>query len=155
PGNKIRTDGIAEPIALAAGETFVLEPGMLTFRSLHARIKPGDRISAADGAIQLDVTGVRAGAIHTTVVVGGLLANRKGLNVRGIHASIPFDFERDIALLNVGIEEKVDWVGLSFVRSGEHVRRIKAQLVDTGIQVVAKVETAEAVERLERILGDA
>lgn len=152
PGNKVRTDNIAEPIALTAGERFVLKPENLTFKSLWSRVKPGDRISAADGAIQLDVTSVDGHDIHTSVVVGGRLANRKGINIRGIHESMPFDFERDIALMNIAIDMKVDFVGLSFVRSGEHVRRTRAQLIGTGVGVVAKVETAEAVERLDRVL---
>ncbi len=152
PGNKVRTDNISEPIALTAGEAFVLPPEKLTFKSLWSRVKEGDRISAADGAIQLDVTGVKGNEIHTRVVVGGKLSNRKGINIRGIHDSMPFDFERDIALMNIAIELHVDYVGLSFVRSGEHVRRTRAQLTGTGVGIVAKVETAEAVARLDRVL---
>jgi len=72
-----------------------------------------------------------------------------------VHAGLPFDLERDIALLNLAIDLKVDFLGLSFVRSSEHVRRIKAQLVGSGIRVVAKVETKEAVARLDRILHEA
>ncbi|MSR74821.1 MAG: hypothetical protein EXS14_05045 [Planctomycetes bacterium] len=152
PGNKVRTDNICEPIALKAGAEFVLHPENLTFKSLWSRVKAGDRISAADGAIQMDVTGVNGTDIHTCVVVGGNLANRKGLNIRGIGDSMPFDFERDIALMNVAIELRVDYVGLSFVRSGEHVRRTRAQLTGTGVGIVAKVETAEAVAGLDRVL---
>lgn len=154
PGNKIRTDNIAAPIPLEEGAEFVLPAENLTFRSLHARVKPGFRISAADGAIQLEVLGVEGTAIRTRVLVGGLLANRKGINIRGIHDTIPFDFERDIALMNIAIETGIDYVGLSFVRSGEHVRRIKAQLTGTGIRIVAKVETSEALQKLDRILAD-
>jgi pyruvate kinase len=155
PGNKIRTDNVAEPIALAAGETFVIPPDRVTWRPLFTRVRPGDRISAADGAIQLEVVEVRGEDIVTRVLVGGSLGNRKGLNIRGIHDSIPFDFERDIALINIAIEERVDLIGLSFVRASEQVRRIKAQLVGTQVRVVAKVETAEAVDQLPTILRDA
>ena len=91
----------------------------------------------------------------TRVAVGGTLLDRKGLNIRGIHASIPFDFERDISLINIAIEQRIDYVGLSFVRAPEQVRRIKSQLVGTNIKVVAKVETAEAIEQLATILRDA
>jgi pyruvate kinase len=155
PGNKIRTDGIDVPIPLEAGTEFVLRPDMVTYRPFYQSLHPGDRISAADGSIQLDVLGVDGEDIRTKVVVGGLLANRKGVNVRGIHHRIPFDFERDIALLNVAIERSVDFVGLSFVRRGEHVRRIRAQLVGTEVRIVAKVETAEAVRLLDEVLADA
>ena len=155
PGNKVRTDNIEKPIQLAEGDSFVLEPHNLTYPTLHARVRSGFRISAADGAIQLEVVEVSEGRIHTRVLVGGELANRKGINVRGIHESMPFDFERDMALMNIAIEHEVEYIGLSFVRAGEHVRRIKSQLVDTPIKVVAKVETAEAVACLDQILADA
>jgi choline kinase len=154
PGNKIRTDNISEPIELEDGQKFVLKPEILTYRALFSRVQPGCRISAADGAIQLEVTGVNGEDIETRVLVGGQLANRKGINIRGIHDTIPFDFERDISLLNIAIEANIDWVGLSFVRSSEHVRRVKAQLVDTKVGVVAKVETSEAVEKLDRVLQE-
>ncbi len=155
PGNKIRTDNIAEPIDLRAGDTFVIPPNRVTYRPLYTRVHAGDRISAADGAIQLDVVEVKGEDIVTRVLVGGLLRNRKGLNIRGIHDAIPFDFERDISLINIAIELQVDYLGLSFVRAPEHVRRIKSQLVGTRIRVVAKVETAEAVDLLPRILAEA
>ncbi len=153
PGNKVRTDNIKEPIDLVEGAEFVIPPDRVTYRPLYTLVKPGYRISAADGAIQLDVVGVRGEDIVTKVVVGGRLSNRKGMNIRGIHDAMPFDFERDISLLNLAIDLKVDYVGLSFVRAPEHVRRIKAQLVGTNVRAVAKVETAEAVDLLPRILA--
>lgn len=155
PGNKIRTDNISEPIDLKEGAEFVISPENLTYRALYSRVEPGYRISAADGAIQLEVTSVEGDKIKTKVLIGGLLHNRKGINIRGIHDTIPFDFERDISLLNIAIETSIEWVGLSFVRSSEHVRRIKAQLVGTAVGVVAKVETSEAVAKLDRVLAEA
>lgn len=155
PGNKIRTDNIKEPIALVAGESFVIKPENLTYRPLYKSLKPGALISAADGAIQLEVTAIEGEDIHTKVIVGGKLATRKGVNIRGIHGDIPFDFERDIALLNIAIETKIHYVGISFVRKVEHVRRIRAQLVGSGIKTLAKVETAEAIDFVDEILADA
>jgi pyruvate kinase len=154
PGNKIRTNNLATPVTLQAGESFVLSPDHLTYPAFYRLVKPDDRISAADGAIQLQVTAVKGTDVHTRVLVGGELANRKGINVRGIHDRIPFDFERDIALLSLAIETRVDYVGLSFVRSSEHVRRVKAQLVGTGVGVVTKIETQEAVDSLEQVLPE-
>lgn len=155
PGNKIRTDNIAEPIMLKNGEEFVIKPDNLTYRPLYKSLKEGDEISAADGSIKLKVTGIKGENIHTVVNVGGPLATRKGINIRGIHGEIPFDFERDIDLLNIAIDAEINYVGLSFVRSVEQVRRIQSQLVGTKIQVIAKVETAEAVVQVDKILSDA
>src|SRR5262245_59254564 len=112
-------------------------------------------ISAADGTIRLEVLSVDGEDVKTVVIVGGKLATRKGINVRGIHANIPFDFERDIALLGIAIETRIDYVGISFVRKVEHVRRIRAELVGTGIRTLAKIETSEAVEHLDEILPEA
>ena len=155
PGNKIRTDNIKEPIPLKAGQEFVLKPNMVTYRAFYRALKPGHRISAADGSIQLEVTAIKGEDIHTKVLVGGPLATRKGVNVRGIHGAIPFDFERDINLLNIAIETGIDYIGLSFVREGEHVRRMQAQLVGTEVKLVAKVETAESLKDLDVILATA
>ena len=154
PGNKIRTDNIAEPIPLKPGEEFVLKPDNLTYRPLYKSLKQGDMISAADGTIRLEVLDIDGEDIRTRVLVGGKLATRKGVNVRGIHANIPFDFERDIALLGIAIETKIDLVGLSFVRKVEHVRRIRAELVGTGIKTLAKIETSEALEHIDQILAE-
>jgi choline kinase len=154
PGNKIRTDNIPEPIPLTAGQEFVLKSENLTY-PLHKNLKKGDMISAADGSIRLEVTAVEGEDVRTVVIVGGNLGTRKGVNVRGIHAHIPFDFERDIALLSIAIETKVDYVGISFVRKVEHVRRIRAELVGTGIKTLAKIETSEAIEHLDQILPEA
>ncbi len=155
PGNKIRTDNIAEPIMLSKGAEFVIKPDNLTYRPLYKSLKIGDQISAADGSIKLEVTAIKGEDIHTVVHVGGPLATRKGINIRGIHGEIPFDFERDIDLLNIAIDAEIDYVGLSFVRSVEQVRRIQSQLVGTSIKVIAKVETAEAVVQVDKILADA
>lgn len=155
PGNKIRTDNIKEPIALTAGQEFVIKPENLTYRPLYKSLKKGDIISAADGAIRLEVTDIVGEDIKTNVIVGGKLATRKGVNIRGIHGDIPFDFERDIALLNIAIETKIHYVGISFVRKVEHVRRIRAQLVGSGVKTLAKVETAEAIEYVDQILAGA
>ena len=155
PGNKICTDNIPEPIPLTAGQEFVLRPDNLTYRPLYRSLKKGDMISAADGTIRLEVTAVEGEDVKTVVIVGGKLGNRKGVDVRGIHANIPFDFERDIALLGIAIETKVDSLGISFVRKVEHVRRIRAELVGTGIKTLAKIETSEAIEHLQEILAEA
>ena len=155
PGNKIRTDNIDEPIPLTPGQEFVLKPANLTYRPLYKSLIKGDMISAADGTIRLEVTAVEGEDVKTVVLVGGTLGTRKGVNVRGIHANIPFDFERDIALLNTAIETKIDYVGISFVRKVEHVRRLRAQLVGTGIKTLAKIETSEAIEHVDLILAEA
>jgi choline kinase len=154
PGNKIRTDNISDPIPLTAGQEFVLKSENLTYRPLYKSLKKGDMISAADGTIRLEVTAIDGEDIRTRVIFGGKLATRKGVNVRGIHANIPFDFERDIALLSIAIETKIDYVGLSFVRKVEHVRRVRAELVGTGIRTLAKIETSEALEHIDQILGE-
>jgi len=155
PGNKIRTNNILEPIPLTAGQEFVIKPENLTYRPLYKSLKRGDVISAADGSIQLQVTAIDGENIKTLVLVGGALATRKGVNVRGVHADIPFDFERDIALLSLAIESKIHYVGLSFVRKVEHVRRVRAEFVGTGIKTVAKIETAESLPSVDEILAAA
>jgi pyruvate kinase len=155
PGNKIRTDNILEPIPLTAGQEFVLKPENLTYRPLYKSLKKGDMISVADGTIRLEVSSIDGEDVKTVVIVGGMLSTRKGVNVRDIHADIPFDFERDIALMSIALETKIHYVGISFVRKIEHVRRVRAEFVGTGIKTVAKIETAESLEHVDEILAEA
>ena len=81
----------------------------------------------------------------------GVLINGKGVHVRGIHKDIPFLFEKDRRLIDLANQYKLDFLGLSFVRSPENIQEVKA-LIGTSTQIISKIETIDAVEHINEIL---
>ncbi|MEZ4615062.1 MAG: pyruvate kinase [Caldilineaceae bacterium] len=126
PGPKMRIGELAEePVILERGQPFTLQttPTMgdrfhasLDFDALTEAFSPGDRIFMNDGYLQLEVNRIEADAVHCTVVVGGELRSRKGVNFPGIDLGISAFTEHDRELLAFCAEQKLDAVSLSFVK---------------------------------------
>lgn len=153
PGNKIRIRNLKNPLVFKAGQEIVLKSDNFTYEGFPRLVKKGDIISCSDGAVKMRVVSAEKNSIRFRPLSAGTLTNGKGANISDIHHGLPFIFERDIELIGIAIENKVDLLGLSFVRRAEHVRRVRSQLIDKGIGIVAKAETKEAIEKLEDILG--
>lgn len=164
-GPKIRVGKVPAPgFVLTAGESFVLsvdpaatvEPGRVTidYPELAGEVKPGDRILMDDGAMELRVVGVEGPEIKTTVVTGGLLTSRKGVNLPGVHLSLPSMTEKDKVDLRFALELGVDLVAISFVRHPEDVLAVRTMMEQYGrvVPIVAKIEKPEAVANLKAIL---
>jgi pyruvate kinase len=126
----------------------------VTYDHLATEVKSGDQILLDDGLIHLEV--LRTDGIHVVcrVVQGGVLTNNKGLNLPGVAISVPAVTEKDLADLEFGIEHEVDYVALSFVRTGRDISRVKdlfkRRRID--IPVIAKLERPKALRNLETIL---
>jgi pyruvate kinase len=122
-----------------------------------SRIKPGQMVYIDDGNLALRVKEAGGGSLKAIVVEGGVLKERKGINMPG--ADLDFDglTEKDKADIQFGIERKVDCVALSFVRDAKDVRDaaglIKPSLPDC--QIVAKVESRQAISNVDAIIGAA
>src|SRR5690606_20905098 len=138
-GPKIRVGKVPAPgFTLTAGESFVLsvdpeavvEPGRVTidYSELAGEVKPGDRILMDDGAMELRVVGVEGPEIATTVVTGGLLTSRKGVNLPGVQLSLPSMTEKDKVDLRFALELGVDLVAISFVRHPEDVLAVRTMM---------------------------
>jgi pyruvate kinase len=167
PGPKLRIGRFAsEPVELRPGEPFTLsaneETGdvrrvSVSFRSLPEVVHPGDRLSLADGTVQLQVERVRGTDVACTVVVGGELRSRKGLNLPGIDLGVRAFTEHDRALLAFALDHGVDAVSQSFVEGAADVEAVRQAASARGRQpfVVAKIERARALERLDEILDAA
>ena len=163
-GPKIRTGALAggTPVRLVPGQVFrittraVLGDSQRVSTS-HATLaedaKPGDRILVSDGLIELRVTSRRADEVETQVVQGGLLAERQGMHLPGMHVSAPALGEKDLRDLAFGIEQGVDFAALSFVRRPEDVLEARRAIAALGseLPVIAKLEKTEAIENLEAI----
>jgi pyruvate kinase len=122
-----------------------------------SRIKPGQLVYIDDGNFALRVKEVHTGSLRAVVIEGGLLKERKGINMPG--ADLDFDglTEKDKADIPFGIRHKVDYVALSFVRDAEDVREA-AKLIKVALpkcQIIAKVESRQAIRNIDAIIDAA
>jgi len=128
----------------------------VNFESLPKDVNPGERILLDDGKLALEVLeSNKKDLIKTRVIVGGWLSNKKGFNLPDTRLSIPSMTQKDLDDLKFGLEHKVEWVALSFVRNAEDVIFIKniIELNDWKPRVVAKIEKPEAVENIDKIVA--
>ena len=150
---------------LETGSTFVLTPeevlgdsarAHITYAGLGGDVAPGTTVLIDDGLIELRVQQVEEnGDIRCLVVNGGKVSDRKGVNVPGVHLSLPFLSEKDREDLLFGIETGFDFVAASFVRTAEDIsemRHFLEQHGGSGIKIIAKIENAEGVENIDEIL---
>jgi pyruvate kinase len=121
-----------------------------TYLPLARDVKPGDPILLDDGLLQLRVESIKGDDVLCRVVDGGMLKDKKGMNLPGSALSVPALTEKDKKDIVFGRELGVDWFALSFVRTPQDV--IEAKELAGGIPIIAKIEKPEAVNRLDEIL---
>jgi pyruvate kinase len=167
PGPKMRVGTIAgEPIELKPGERFTLTADDVTgdarrvsvsCRELPDRVRQGDTLFLADGAIQLAVAAVQGRDVVCTVEVGGELRSRKGLNLPGIDLGIRAFTDRDRECLAFAMAEGVDAVSQSFVESAADIHAVREAAAASGHApfVIAKLERSHALDNLADILDAA
>lgn len=127
----------------------------VNFESLPKDVNKGERILLDDGKLELKVVETnRKNLIKAEVVVGGFLTNKKGFNLPNTKLSIPSMTQKDLDDLKFGLEQKVEWVALSFVRNADDVIFIKniIELNEWKPRVVAKIEKPEAIANIDRII---
>ena len=165
-GPKIRTGRLkgGQPVELANGakvtittdESIEGTPQLIstTYDPLPKDVSPGDRILLDDGNLELRVVDASLNEVVTEVVHGGLLKPNKGMNLPGVKLSTPALTEKDRRDLAFGVQNKVDYVALSFVRQAADVEECKALIKSLGgaCPVVAKIEKREAMNDLPQIL---
>lgn len=167
-GPEIRT-GVFEDgkVVLEPGKTFTLtcrdvmgnaERVSVTYPGLYKDEKPGSRILIDDGLVELVVREVKGEDIICEVVNGGVVSDHKGINVPNVHINLPYMSERDKEDILFGIEQGVDFVAASFTRTADDVRQIRTLLDENGgedINIIAKIENAEGVEKIDEIIAAA
>ena len=164
-GVKIRTGKLeAGPVQLETGHAFTLytdgrtgnRAGVsVSYPGIEDEVQPGATILLQDGAIELRVTSVSRGEIHSEIVRGGSLGDRKGVNLPGARLSRTILLRDTREDLLFAIEHDIDYIAASFVRDGADLLEIRRFLEDHGAQIpiIAKIENQEAVRNLEEIIG--
>ncbi len=155
PGNKVRTSHLNSPIKIEVGKTFSLAFEETNYVDFYRHLSIGDIVWANDSTFEfvveeIDITNNRIVFLSRST---GELHNNKGMHVRGIHADIPFLFEKDLELIKLANKHQLSYVGLSFVRDAEDIKQAK-ELIDDNIIIISKVETKSAVEHLIEILQE-
>jgi len=126
----------------------------IDYDSLSRDARQGERILIDDGLLELKVTDTGDSALTTTVVEGGPLRSRKGVNLPDIQTSTPPMTEKDLKDLEVGLKLDVDVVALSFVQERSDVEALVHRIDQAGKEtsVIAKIEKPQAVRNIDDIL---
>lgn len=134
-------------------------PGLIPsqYAALGNDVHPGDRILLDDGNLELRVESSKSGDISCTVLQGGILKDRKGMNLPGVQISEPSLTEKDRADARFALELGVDFLAMSFVRQADDVTELKRLIAGTGrsAHVIAKIEKPEALQEIDAILDAA
>lgn len=166
-GPKIRIgDFYQEKVILKKGSFFTLTTKMcigdetkafVNYKALPREIKKGNTVLLDDGKKRLEVLSVEGDDIKCRVIVGGETKGRRGVNLPDISLKISCLTAKDKKDLMFGIENKVDFMALSFVRRGADVRELRTILnkAKVTIKIIAKIETREAIDNIDEIIKEA
>ena len=163
-GPKIRVGAIAGgSMELKRGRRVIFDPHVkigegdrvgITLPTLARLLKPNSRLLLDDGHIEMRVSSIDGDTVTARVVRGRELHEHKGVNLPGVDLAVPSVTEKDLADLRFGVRQGVDIVALSFVRSAADIVSVKERIKRLGGRqpVIAKLERAAALERLDSIL---
>ena len=167
-GPEIRTGLLtAGKVVLKEGQQFTLttkkidgdEKGCTqTYKELPKDVKKGDKILIDDGLIGLCVEATTKTDVVCTVEAGGILGEKKGVNVPNVRVNLPNITERDIKDIIFGVSQDIDFVAASFVRNADAIKEIKQLLKKHKaghIGVIAKIENMEGVDNIDKIISAA
>ncbi|WP_291782220.1 pyruvate kinase [Cecembia sp.] len=124
------------------------------YKNLPNDVQGGDRILIDDGNIELAVNNTDGKNVRCVVIHGGILKSRKGINLPNTKVSAPSLTEKDLKDLEFGLENDVDWIALSFVRSEDDIKDLRERIEKAGrdCKIVAKIEKPEALKNIDAII---
>lgn len=152
-------------VKLKKGSAFFLDPSLgendgnkkgvgVAYDDLHKDVTAGDILLLNDGQMTLQVDRVDGTRVHTTVLIGGVLSDHKGINREGGGLSAPALTDKDRSDIQFAAEIGVDYIAVSFVRSADDVREARRLLEEAGGKgkVIAKIERVEALDCIDEII---
>ena len=128
----------------------------INYKQLPQDVHPGERILLDDGKLALEIISTNGeDEIKAAVIYGGKLSSHKGVNLPNTNISMPSLTAKDLEDLDFAIEQNVDWIGLSFVRSARDIIELKHLIAakQGKALVIAKIEKPEAIEDIDEIIG--
>jgi pyruvate kinase len=164
-GPKIRTGTLVDhkPVLLHAGKLLTITPETIegtaervstVFTTLAENLKRGDQILLSDGLIELRVVEIVGADVVTEIINGGMLGEKKGINLPGVAIKVPSLTEKDEVDLEFCLKAGADTVAVSFVQTADDVRYVKRRIAELGSDawVIAKLEKPQAIDHLDSIL---
>ena len=117
-------------------------------------IKSNERILIDDGKIELRVISSSKNEVLTKIIRGGILLPRKGINFPESNISLSSITEKDIEDLHFGLDNDVDWIALSFVRSEKDIKLLRKLIMERGkeTRIIAKIEKPQAIKNIDKII---
>jgi pyruvate kinase len=147
--------GQGKPFDLIAGEDFEGNEGRVSvdYGNLPREIAQGMDIFIDDGTLHLRVEAIEGDRIACRILVGGELGERKGVNVPDAHLSVPTLTAKDIEDIRWGVQNGMDYIAVSFVRTRDDIMQVRRVMEELGgsMRIIAKIETRAAVKNLEEI----
>ena len=165
-GPKIRTNEMEDGTFLDVGEEVIIQVDKIVgnkkrfsinYSLLPKEANSGERILLDDGKIVLEILTTNGSTELTCKIIqGGVLSSKKGVNFPNTNISLPSLTEKDQLDLEFALDQNVDWVGLSFVRSARDIIELKHRISSRGhhAKVIAKIEKPEALENIDDIISE-
>lgn len=170
-GPEIRTGLLLnhEPVTLARGAELIISPITsaeevgsvehiyVTYDGLDDDLSPNDHIMIDDGIIEVRVKEIKGEDVYCEVVTGGVLGEKKGVNLPGVNVGLSDITERDYEDIAFGLANDFDYIAASFVRNAETVQKIRTLIDEAGgrTKIIAKIESEEGLECLDEIIDAA
>lgn len=163
-GPKIRVNEMQPGIEIKAGDLItittkeVLGDAKListSYERLPLDVKVGDMVLIDDGKIELRVKEIKGVEVTCTIIYGGPLKSRKGINLPQTKVTAPSLTEKDIEDLEFGLKHEVDWIALSFVRKASDIDGMRDIITrhKSNARIVAKIEKPEALENIDAVIA--
>lgn len=161
PGRKIRTAKVSHNFQFNEGDLLTIttqqdykgtDKIIVNYPNLHEDLAPGNTILADDGTLKFQVLGINGKDINIKAQCSGVLKSAKGINVPFVRVNTPLVNDRDIEIINMCKAENVDFIGVSFVESGDHLKEVFKYTSDSNLSIISKVENQFALDNLESIL---
>ena len=163
-GPEVRTTGCAAPITYKTGDVVKLfgRPEVetthdiinLSYENFAADVQEGDHVLFDDGALDMVIIGINGPAVIAQVTNDGVLGSHKSVNVPGRHIALPALTAKDRKNIMLAIDQNIDFIAHSFVRSASDVRAVQAILdaYNSDIKIISKIENQEGVDNIDEII---
>ncbi|WP_422089637.1 pyruvate kinase [Tenacibaculum ovolyticum] len=164
-GPKLRVGIMKEGVEVKAGDAFIFtteecegtkEKAFMTYKRFPKDVKVGEQILVDDGKLLFEVISTdKDKEVVTKVIIGGALKSKKGVNLPNTNISLPALTDKDKKDATFALEQEVDWIALSFVRTPEDLRILRDLIKQKSryrVPVIAKIEKPEAVENIDALI---
>ena len=163
-GPEVRTTGCEAPIEYKTGDVVKLfgRPDIdsthdivnLSYENFAADVQEGDHVLFDDGALDMVVIGINGPSVIAQVTNDGVLGSHKSVNVPGRHIDLPALTSKDRKNIMLAIDQDIDFIAHSFVRSAADVRAVQAILdaYNSDIKIISKIENQEGIDNIDEII---